>query len=211
MTPMRDKINRRWLVAPALVSILFLSSCLTNSANEDNDASNVFVTITAMHGASEGATAASGDDLFSDVCQGDASDPTITTCVVVNDNGVVEMLAHLKDQTLPLNNSPNINDVIFERYHVTYVRADGRNVPGVDVPYPWDGVTNFTVRADGTAVTRAFMVVRQQAKLEPPLVQLAGGGALVLSTLAQIDFYGHDVAGRTIKVTGYLNVTFADF
>ena len=27
----------------------------------------------------------------------------------------------------------------------------------------------------------------------------------------RIDFYGHDGAGRPMKVTGYLNITFSDF
>ena len=35
------------------------------------------------------------------------------------------------------------------RYHVDYVRADGRNTPGVDVPYPFDGAITATVTADG--------------------------------------------------------------
>jgi hypothetical protein len=43
-------------------------------------------------------------------------------------------------------------------------------------------------------------------------VNLAGnGGAIVISTLAKVDFYGKDVAGRAISVTGYLNVNFGDF
>jgi hypothetical protein len=37
------------------------------------------------------------------------------------------------------------------------------------------------------------------------------GGAQVLSVIARIDFFGVDVAGRNIQVTGTLNITFGDF
>ena len=105
-----------------------------------------------------------------------------------------------------------MNDIVFTRYRVTYVRADGRNVPGVDVPFPFDGVANFRVPADQSAVTRTFLLVRVQAKLESPLSELAqAGGSLVISTIARVDFFGTDIAGRQIQVTGYINVTFADF
>jgi hypothetical protein len=56
------------------------------------------------------------------------------------------------------------------------------------------------------------VIVRVQAKLEPPLKNLAGaGGADVISALAQVDFYGTDNAGRSVMATGYLNVHFADW
>jgi hypothetical protein len=104
------------------------------------------------------------------------------------------------------------NDIVFNRYRVTYTRADGRNTPGVDVPHPFDGVMNFFVEVDGGDFTVAFTLVRQQAKLETPIINLAGnGGAIVISTLARVDFYGQDTAGRAIAATGYLNVTFGDF
>jgi hypothetical protein len=34
---------------------------------------------------------------------------------------------------------------------------------------------------------------------------------LILSVIAQVDFYGHHVAGRAIQVTGYNNNYFANF
>jgi hypothetical protein len=212
MTPMREKSTWRRVAAPALVSSLLLSAgCITKTATEDDNSSNTVITVVSMTAAAGGTTSASGDDLFSDVCDGSSS--TSTGCTVINDNAIVEMVGQVKDQTTPFS---TVNDVIFTRYRVTYIRADGRNVAGVDVPYPFDGASNFTVSADGSAVTRSLVVVRQQAKLETPLRELHSdgihnGGSLVLSTIAQIDFYGQDVAGRAVKVTGYLNVTFADF
>ena len=104
-----------------------------------------------------------------------------------------------------------MQDIVFSRYRVTYIRADGRNTPGVDVPYPFDGVANFRIPVGGTAI-RSFMVVRQSAKLESPLIELAGGGgSQVINTIARVDFFGTDLAGRQITVTGFLNITFGDF
>jgi hypothetical protein len=57
-----------------------------------------------------------------------------------------------------------------------------------------------------------FEIVRHQAKLEPPLRSLAGfGGRLFISTLADVTFYGQDLAGNEIQVTGTMNVSFADY
>jgi hypothetical protein len=57
-----------------------------------------------------------------------------------------------------------------------------------------------------------FTLVREAAKLEPPLMNLRGlGGSVAITTLARVDFYGKDLAGRTITVTGYITITFADF
>ena len=63
------------------------------------------------------------------------------------------------------------NSVTIERYRVTYVRADGRNVPGVDVPYPFDGAVNFLIPVttdEITEVERGFVIVRHQAKGAKP-------------------------------------------
>ena len=51
-----------------------------------------------------------------------------------------------------------------------YVRSDGRNQQGVDVPYDFDGALTFTAPASGA--TGDFTLVRVQAKLEAPLMAL---------------------------------------
>ncbi len=57
-----------------------------------------------------------------------------------------------------------------------------------------------------------FALVRAQAKLEAPLKALRGaGGAIVLSTIAEITFYGQDQNGNTVSVTGFISVNFADW
>jgi hypothetical protein len=177
-----------------------------DSDTADDTASNTEVIVVSMQGAEGESTTATGSDLFSDVCLNPDDIPGF--CSLINDNAIVEMQAFAKDQG-QLASFPN--NVVFERYRVTYIRSDGRNVPGVDVPYAFDGVANFTVFVNSASVVRPFIIVRHTAKLEPPLVQLGAGGALILSVIAQVDFYGRDVAGRAVQVTGYLNISFANF
>jgi hypothetical protein len=50
------------------------------------------------------------------------------------------------------------------------------------------------------------------AKLEPPLIALADGRAEgVLTCVAKIDFYGHDMINNKVKATGYLTIYFANY
>jgi hypothetical protein len=102
------------------------------------------------------------------------------------------------------------NFITVDRYHVEFVRADGRNTQGVDVPYAFDGAFTATVSAAGNSAT--FILVREQAKLEAPLMALrGGGGAISISTIAKITFYGHDQAGHQVTATGQISVNFADW
>jgi hypothetical protein len=205
MSAILERTSRGVRLIPALVLCVLGPACIDANTADDN-ASNTSVVIVSMQAAEGEETTATGSDLFSDVCLN--PDDIQDFCSVINDNGIVEMQAFRKDQGSLASFE---NNVVFERYRVTYIRADGRNVPGVDVPYAFDGVANFVVPVDSASVVRPFVVVRQQAKLEPPLRQLGAGGALILSVIAQIDFYGHDVAGRAVQVTGYLNISFANF
>jgi hypothetical protein len=103
-----------------------------------------------------------------------------------------------------------VNSITVTRYRVDFKRSDGRNTPGVDVPYGFDGAASGTFDADGGLLT--FVLVRAQAKLEAPLKALrGGGGAIVISTIAEITFYGSDQNGNQVSVTGFISVNFADW
>ncbi|MBS1819387.1 MAG: hypothetical protein JSU08_15760 [Acidobacteria bacterium] len=101
------------------------------------------------------------------------------------------------------------NQVTITRYHVVYRRADGRNTQGVDVPYAFDGAATITVPASGTA-TLGFELVRNVAKMEAPLVQLITNPQII-TTLADVTFYGQDQVGNEIQVTGSIQVDFGNF
>jgi hypothetical protein len=101
------------------------------------------------------------------------------------------------------------NEVTLTRYRVTYRRADGRNTPGVDVPFGFDGAATGTVPANGSLVL-AFELVRHVSKQEPPLVQLMTSST-ILTTIAEVTFYGRDQVGNEISAVGNIQVDFGNF
>jgi len=92
---------------------------------------------------------------------------------------------------------------------VSYARSDGRNTPGVDVPYGFDGVVAGTVPPGGS-VTIGFELVRHTAKQESPLVQLVTSPQII-TTLAQVTFYGTDQVGNAISASGAITIEFGNF
>jgi hypothetical protein len=162
--------------------------------------------------------AASGakPDAFADVLQSDVVTNITATSgavqpTVFEDLGHVTVRMAMKDVTLVSTGPTTNNEITITRYHVGFVRSDGRNGQGVDVPYAFDGAATATVNVDGTA-TMSFVIVRAQAKKEAPLAALVGGGGgIVISTLAQVTLYGHDQAGNEVSVTGSISVNFADW
>jgi hypothetical protein len=199
-------LNMRWAtrsVRPAAVAGLALaalgaSACGSATAREGQASSYLII-------MNLEATA-TGDTIWDHVLASDV----LTNGGVIEDDGRVRMTAAMRDVTNP--NGPTTNNAItVNRYRVTYRRSDGRNTPGVDVPYAFDGAVTFTV-TPGDEQTVPFNLVRVQAKEEAPLRTLAGnGGAMVISTLADVTFYGRDQAGRDVSVTGTIGVNFADW
>lgn len=153
--------------------------------------------------------AAKGDDvqnffahLLSDVSTGGTA---------FNDVGRVTMRLILKDPGQPgVTNAPSvINQVTVTRFRVVYRRADGRNTPGVDVPFPFDGGVTFTVPSEGE-VSSGFQLVRNVAKLEPPLAALVTN-PVAITTIAEVTFFGRDQAGNSTSATGSIQIDFANF
>jgi hypothetical protein len=104
------------------------------------------------------------------------------------------------------------NDIQLDKLVITYIRTDGRNAQGVDVPYSFEQNLSQVIRV-GQETTFSFIIVRASAKQEPPLIGLRAGATRgeILYTNARIDFYAHDLAGKKVMATGYLPVEFADF
>ncbi len=204
---MTSVLRAKAFLLVSAVLCLHLVSCSTPDVLE-KDTTNTVIIIDNMQGAAGSPTGTATDDLLSDICSNDSF--TEGTCTVLPDFGVVEISVTLKNPNQPLTSF--FNDVTFRTYRVTFVRADGRNTPGVDVPFPFDGAANFTVAVGAGSVTRSFIIVRDQAKLESPLRNLAfNGGAVVLSVIAEVEFFGTDGAGREISAKSFLNIHFADF
>jgi hypothetical protein len=134
---------------------------------------------------------------------------TATPCpTIFSDSGSVTLRLAPRNITTATGPTSN-NDVTINRFHVEYIRADGRNVPGVDVPFAFDGAVTATVPISGN-VTFGFQLVRSTAKQEPPLIQLRSS-ANSLSVIARVTFYGQDRTGNIVNVTGQISIEFANF
>lgn len=196
---------RRTTLAALGITVLAVSISCGDLVRQGRSPS--FLVIDLLQGAS-GAAAAQ----FTGVLQSDVVTVVNSVPTIFEDMGSVTLRILLKDQGSPVAPAvPSlINAITVNRYRVTYRRADGRNTPGVDVPYPFDGAMTATVTGSPVGVT--FTLVRAQAKLEAPLRALAGGGGrIIISTIAEVTFYGHDQAGNQVAQTGSINVNFADW
>jgi len=174
----------------------------------------VQLVISSMSASAGGATGGSGSAfLLSDVViLVDQTVNGVTTKVpsVINDSATASILSVPKSKN-PDTLTSDLNTVTLTRYHVDFRRTDGRNTPGVDVPYGFDGGLGVSIAANSSQNV-AFEIVRHQAKLEPPLKNLASGGGLgFISTIAEVTFYGHDQNGNEVTVTGRIDVQFGDF
>src|SRR5206468_4266971 len=137
--------------------------------------------------------------------------PTSPCPTIFNDPGQVTLTLGMKDVGTPANpTSPTSNNAItLSRYHVTYRRADGRNTPGPDVPYGFDGAITGTIASTSTSTAIGFNLVRHDAKAESPLVQLVNNG-VIISTLAEVTFYGTDQTGNEVSVTATIQIDFGN-
>ena len=183
---------------------LILASVSCGSLTRQGTSSSYLI-VTSLEAAPGGVTAGTfGSVLLSDVVvvkDGVAS--------IYSDQGRVTFGLGLKDpgpSTSPATPTQN-NFITVNRYHVRYIRADGHNIEGVDVPYAFDDAFTVTVSGETTA---GFTAVRNQAKQEAPLAALALT-PIVVSTLAEVTFYGHDQTGREVSAVGNLSVSFANF
>ena len=153
----------------------------------------------------EASSGAEDSAIFTGVLRSDVQ----TEGSVFEDNGRATFRLALKDVTRPTGPTTN-NLITINRYRVDFRRTDGRNAPGVDVPYAFEGAVAVTVGEQ--PVQAVFSLVRAQAKLEAPLITLRGAsGALLISTIADVTFFGKDQTGRDVTVTGSISVNFADW
>jgi hypothetical protein len=206
-------LRTRAIAGVALVAAsLGLAACASELTRTGS--SPAFLIIDSLQGASGAEPDKFGAPLFSDVVtivEQQIGGQTVRVPTVFSDLGQARVRQALRNPNSPTGPS-SVNAITINRYRVVFRRADGRNTPGVDVPHAFDGAVTFTVPADGTAGTFGFEIVRHQAKQEPPLRNLVGdGGSMIISTIAEITFFGRDQVGNEVQVTGTLSVNFADF
>lgn len=202
------RFARVTVLAAALVSAISCASELTRAGR-----SSAFLIIDSLTGASGAQPGEYGTGLRSDVVtlvDQSVNGATVKVATTFNDIGKAAIRMAMKDPTIS-EPSP-INAITLTRYRVTFQRADGRNTPGVDVPYGFDGALTGTVPTSGTAAEFGFELVRHTMKLEPPLRNLRDGSAgIFINTIAEVTFYGRDQAGNEVSVAGSMSVNFGDF
>lgn len=195
------------LAARQLVRLLLVIGALASASScaavgRPGEASS-FLIVDSLQAAPGAKPTAFGGTLASDVLTIVDGSPTI-----FEDLARATFRLAMKDPGVTTPSA--INFITLRGYRVTFSRSDGRNTPGVDVPYPFDGAITATVGS--TIVSVSMVLVRTQAKEEAPLRALIGdGGARAISTFADIVFYGTDQAGHDVTATARISVTFADW
>jgi hypothetical protein len=191
--------NMKKVFGIAIILLAFLALVSCNPVDNDSRSASLLLIDNIVGADADGAIA---NFLQSDVLLGNGS--------VRADSITATIRAETLDPD-PLLGASQYNDIVLTRYLVSFTRTDGRNVPGQDVPYPFEGSMSSVVKTGSTASV-SLVLVREVAKLEPPLIGLVDLGAeVVLTCTAKIDFYGHDMVNRTVKATGYLTVYFANY
>lgn len=186
------RANRRWTAAlgagAALAVALATGGC--GAAYVEGDTASVLFLVNAIN---------EGEPLLSDV-RG-------TGGVIVNCQTTATLGARQKNPNSPVSIA---EDVRVSRYTVSYFRSDGRSVEGIDVPFTFSGNTTVLVESGADSTTELVVdLVRHQAKLEPPLINIVG--VQVVTMFAEITFYGQTVSGKAVQAKGTIQVTFADF
>lgn len=185
------------------VLALLLAAC---NPVENKSESQSLLTVESISGSDADGNESSF--LQSDVLY---QDPATGASSIFADTAKVTLTARTLDPAPALGTSPYA-DIQVTKYVVSFSRSDGKNTPGVDVPYSFEGNISILVKI-GMMTSIGFVIVRETAKQESPLIELGSTGtrAEVLATTARIDFYGHDLGNKNVKATAYLPVYFGNY
>lgn len=164
--------------------------------------------LSATQGKAQAGSAAASltSDVLTLVTTGGVCTTTNPCPTIFSDSGTMTLSLAPKDVDVQLTSN---NQVTINRIHVAYRRTDGRNTEGVDVPFSYDTASTATVGIGATAAI-SFIIVRNQAKEEAPLIQLVNNGQLI-SAIIDVTAYGTDLVGNAVSATGSIGVTFGNF
>lgn len=193
-----NKIKSVILSGMVIAALLAGTAC--NSIENDTQSASLLTVISVQ------GTNAAGDT--TDFLQSDVVNMSTGTAVVTPDVATVTIRNTPLDPN-PVGGVSQYNDVILTRYVVSYSQPSGAHTEGVDVPYSFEGALSTMVPIN-SQVSFSFIIVRDVAKTEPPLAEL-WDGVDVLQNTAKIEFFGHDVANKAVKTTGYLTIFFANY
>jgi hypothetical protein len=194
---MRARILTTVILAAAM------AGCTPQWARDSGNA-DVTLMMSSVLGQAGGSDAAAATQLLSDV---------LSEGSVFNDNAELTLRTFRKNPLLQqaFAAASGVNDVLLERYVVRYYRADGRSQPGVDVPFDISGEMSGRIPPEEELVT-SIIVVRHQAKQEPPLRNIRGaGGQNIVTMFAEVTVFGRTLANKKVTASGRLEIVFADF
>jgi hypothetical protein len=187
------------------VTVLAFALAGCNALENNTDSMSRLVVISLMGLNQEGSAA---DYIQSDVL---FEDPSTGATSIIADIATAVMTAQMLDPD-PVTGVSPYADVQLEKYQVTFTRADGRNVPGTDVPYPFEGDLTALIRV-GAQTSVSFVIVRESAKMEPPLLDILQDSTRAenFTAIATVNFFGHDLSGKAVKATASISITFANY
>ncbi len=205
--------SRTILRVAALAAIVGASASCGSVVRQGR--SPVYMVIDSLGGAQGNKPGTFSGFLTSDVqtmVTSPAPCSTDSPCPTIYDD-VGEAVLRISPKNIGTSTSPTPvttnNEVTINQIHIDYRRADGRNTPGVDVPYAFDAAATGTIPAGGT-LTLDFELVRHAAKEESPLVELITSPS-VITTIADVTFYGTDQVGNAVTVSGTIQIDFGNF
>ncbi len=183
-----------------LPCVLIMVSCQIR----DEHSSSSILLVTEVIGHTETGDAA--DFLQSDVLEGDP----LLGGTIVADIISATLEAKLKEPE-SIGAGPSYQNRIFiHTYEVNYTYVDSLNMATTSVPATFQG--RLSVGIDiGSSASIEFVIVREQAKAVPPLSDIILDPTKLLQVVAQITFYGEDIAGHPVQASGYLTIYFAEY
>ncbi len=196
-------LGRMTPILAVSVLILALAACNPLENNTTSMSQLQIISLLGLDAEGKAQNYVQSDVLF--------EDPTTGATSIVADIATVTMTAAMLDPN-PINGTSPYANIQLTGYTVTYSRSDGKNTAGVDVPYPVDGSISGLIEV-GSQTSLTFIIVRETAKQEPPLLNIlqAGTRGETLTVTARVDFYGHDLTGANVTATGYIPITFANY
>jgi len=205
-TPSRRRplLPRRPVLLAAVMALALLAFGCTAENDIDNTNNNVILVLDGLAPIS---------DPFGDVITG--------TGTILDDTLSATFSAHLKApiSTNPLIVIPALQEVVLERYEVTFTRTDG----GTAVPAGFTRGIALRVRlteegADElVSSTITLVIVPSTQKAQPPISFLVSPGIepdtnfTNIQVTANITFFGRTLAGNRVVVVGQIGINFANY
>jgi len=189
-----------------LAAVLFTMTGCSATGDIDNTQNAVVLVITSIVPTS---------DPFGDVVTSEGT--------ILDDTIDVVFAAHLKAPVTGQDSNtmaPTLQDIVLERYEVTYTRSDG----GTQVPAGFERGISQRVRLTphGELILRevtitGLVIAPSTTKAQPPVSLLIDPGFegttgyVNIQVNAHITFFGRTIAGDSVTVSAIVGINFANF